>query len=91
MFLRFADQQMKVFGHDHIADDHKLIAPADLCEDLEKKIAAFSGAQQGLATITTAGDEMQVSSALVPVKAPGHEQRLEPKPSSGSDGRTVKQ
>jgi hypothetical protein len=91
MFLRFADQQMKVFGHDHIADDHKLIAPADLFEDLEKKIAALSAAQQGLATITTTGDEMQVSGAVVAVKAPGHETRLEPKPSSGRDGRTVKE
>ncbi|HVO82068.1 MAG TPA: hypothetical protein VMT28_15135, partial [Terriglobales bacterium] len=33
MFLRFADQRMKVFGHDHIADHHKLIAPADLFQD----------------------------------------------------------
>jgi hypothetical protein len=24
---------MKVFGHDHIADHHKLIAPADLFQD----------------------------------------------------------
>ena len=64
-FLRLTDQQMKVFGHDHISHDHKLIALPCLLEYLEKQIAPPRRAQQAPPTITTASDEMEISGGIV--------------------------
>ena len=37
--LRFAQQQMHVFGHDHIPGDCELMAAANLFRHAQKKIA----------------------------------------------------
>jgi hypothetical protein len=56
--LRLADQQVDMFGHDHVTGDDELIAPAHLLQHGEKQIATSRRAEQGLPTITTARDEM---------------------------------
>ena len=62
---RFADQQMKVLGHDHVAEDDELIPLSYLLENSEKQVAPPRTAKQRLTAVTTASDEMQVSSAVV--------------------------
>lgn len=37
LLLWFADQQMNMLGHDHLADDDELIAPAHLLQHSEKR------------------------------------------------------
>ena len=63
--LRFADEQVNVLGHNHVADHHEGIAPAYLLEHFEKKIAAARRAQQGLSATATPGDKMQAAGAVV--------------------------
>jgi len=57
LLLRFAYQQMSVFGHDYVADDDELIAFAHLFHHRQKKVTAARGAEQRLAPITTASNE----------------------------------
>ena len=56
-FFGFGNQNVKGFGHDNIAHNFKLVFAPDLLEAAEKYLARMPGAQQGLPTITTAGDE----------------------------------
>jgi hypothetical protein len=56
--LRFAKQKVHMLGHDNIADDHKVIAPADPLQDLKKQVAIPRDAEQRAALVTTRGDEM---------------------------------
>lgn len=37
--LRFAEQQMHVFGHHHISGQHKVVAPPHLLQNLYKQVA----------------------------------------------------
>src|SRR6266576_2744848 len=55
LFLRLTDQQMNMFGHDHVAQHDKLITPSHLFQNSEKQVATHSGAQQRLSVITTEG------------------------------------
>jgi hypothetical protein len=61
---------MHVFRHDHVADHHQLITPADLLQHLEKQVAALGRAQKRLPPVTTAGDEVQVAGSVVALEAP---------------------
>jgi hypothetical protein len=63
--LRFADQQVNVLGHDHVAGYHEMVPPAHLLQYSEKKIATARRAQQRLPPVTTAGDEVEVSRAVI--------------------------
>jgi len=72
LLLRFADQQMNVFGHDHVADDDESIALADLLQHSQKQVPTARSAKQGLSTITTASDEVKVSSAVVAMQIVPH-------------------
>jgi len=63
--LRFADQQMYVLGHDHVANDDKLIALAHLLQHPQKEVTAARSTKQGLSAITTASDEMKVTGTAV--------------------------
>ena len=58
LFLRFADEKMNVFGHDHVSDDDKLIATAHLLEHGQKQAPTLRSSEPGLAAIATAGNEM---------------------------------
>jgi hypothetical protein len=58
LLLRFADQKMNVFRHDHIANNDELIALPHLLEHAKKQVPTPRSAEQWLPSVTTAGDEM---------------------------------
>lgn len=70
--LRLADEQVNVFRHDDISGNDELISPARLLQDGEKQISTARRAQHGLPPVTTAGDEMQVSGAVVSLQVLPH-------------------
>jgi len=71
--LGLAHQQMKVLGHDDVAHHHELIPAANLFENCLKQVSALLCAEQRLPPITTTGDEVQVSGAVVAREIPGHD------------------
>jgi hypothetical protein len=72
----FGDEQMKVFGHDDVSVDDEAVLTAGWFEDFEKEIATPGGMQPGLAAVATAGDEVQVLSAVVADESLGHGGRV---------------
>jgi superfamily I DNA and RNA helicase len=74
--LRFAEEQMHVLGHDHITDNDKTIATADLLQHLEKEIAILPATQQRASLITTGGDKVQLSGAVVTMESVSHAAEL---------------
>jgi hypothetical protein len=60
------------WGTRHVAHDHKTIAPPNPLQDLEKQVAIQRAAEQRTALVTTRGDEVEVSSAIVAVEAVRH-------------------
>ncbi|HUK74071.1 MAG TPA: hypothetical protein VLV47_01205, partial [Candidatus Bathyarchaeia archaeon] len=67
---------MKMFGHDNVADDHKLIALTHLFQDLKKQIAAVRATEKRMALVTTTSDEMEMSSTVIPFETPRHGRRI---------------
>src|ERR1700736_5991653 len=67
-----ADEQMNMLRHQHIADHHKTVATAYLLQDFEKHIAAARRAQQRSTLITTGGDVVEISAAVVTMETSGH-------------------
>jgi hypothetical protein len=67
---------MKMLGHHHISDYDKTVSLPHLFEHSEEQVTSASRSQKRLAVITTAGDEVQVSCAVVPLQSPGHEAML---------------
>ncbi len=86
LYLRFADQEVNVLGHDHVTDDHELIARAHLLQHSEQQVATVRRAEQRLLPITTTSDEMQVSSAVEAFQFPGHDRRVAAKGCWRGDG-----
>jgi hypothetical protein len=68
---------MKMFGHDHIPDDHKQIAPAYALQNSEKEIATRGCPQHGLTLVTTACDEVQIACAIATLEEFRHMTRIE--------------
>jgi hypothetical protein len=64
----FADQQVDVFGHDHVSEEREIVAVADLAQDFEEDVATAFGSEERQTTVTTARDEVQVSQAIAPFK-----------------------
>ena len=64
-----------MFGHDHVSNDHEMIATPDLFEYLQEQIAIRPGAQEGEPVVTTGGDKVQVSSSVVAMESVGHADR----------------
>jgi len=87
LLLRFADQQVKVFGHDHVAHHHELIAAAYLLKNGQKQIPTAGRAEQRLPPIATASDEMQVSSAVAALQIPRHGNRVRRGEGCRGDGK----
>ena len=85
LLLRFADQQMNVFGHDDVADNDERIALADLLQHSQKQVPTARSAKQGLSTITTASDEVKVSSAVVAIEIVPHGPSIAPPRLRGGD------
>ncbi len=70
--LGLADQKMKMFGHDHVGDDHILITLAYLFENLHEQIAPPGTSQEGLPLEATCGDKVQIAAAVKTLEAFGH-------------------
>ena len=70
--LRLGEEKMDMLRHDYVTDDDKLMALADLLQHFEKEIARAGRAEKGTALITTCGNKVGVSSAVVAVKVCWH-------------------
>jgi hypothetical protein len=42
--LRFADEQMEVFRHDHVSEHNKAVALPDFFQKVEEQVATIGGA-----------------------------------------------
>jgi len=71
--LRFADEQVKVFGHDHVSQNHDPVAAAYLFEHCKEKIAVPDGGEERLPLETATGNEVEIIGAVVARKRPRHE------------------
>ena len=67
---------MKVFGHDHVTQHHEAITLPYLVQNSKKQVTAARMAEDRLAAVTAAGDEMQVLGAVESVQALGHDVRI---------------
>ena len=74
----FADQEVNVFGHHHVADHNETISDAGLFEDAEEKIAALWCSQQRAALVAAEGDEVQIACSVTA-------------PEPGGDGESLSQ
>jgi hypothetical protein len=72
----FADQEVNVFGHDHVADHYATISDAGLFEDAEEKIATLWRSEQRAALVATEGDEVQIACSVTAPETGGHEGSL---------------
>jgi len=66
--LGFAEQQMNVLGHNHVANDYETVTAAHLFHDFEKQIAILWRAEQSASPIATGRDEVKVSGAVAPME-----------------------
>ena len=78
--LRFADEQVEVFGHDDVSQNYDAVAASYLFEHGQKKIAVWNRRQERLAMETATGDEVEMAGAVIAMKRSGHEaeDRTEP-------------
>jgi len=60
----FADEQVNVFGHDHVADHVESVAATGLLERTLEDLPCAGCVEEGLPTITAEGDEVQISGLL---------------------------
>jgi hypothetical protein len=70
--LRFTDEQMKVFRHDHVAEHYKPISTTSFVENAKELIAALRSTEPALSLVTTAGDVVEVSGMIVAFQALRH-------------------
>jgi len=71
-FLRFTDQQMDVFRHDHVSGNNEVIAEAHRLQGSLEQSAAGRVVKKLLSPITAEGYEMKVASIVIPDQASGH-------------------
>ena len=74
-FRRLAHQQMNVFRHHHKSHQRKSVSITHLAQDFYKQIPRPHRPQQRQAPVTTAGDEMQIVLAVIPLKFSMHRNR----------------
>src|SRR5271157_4194029 len=74
--FRFADQQMHVLGHDHIADYIEVVASPALFQRDFKQMHRAGARQQRLTLVATEGDEVKVSSFLITLQSARHTMRI---------------
>jgi hypothetical protein len=63
---------MYVFGHNDVPDDNQVITTANLLEDVKEQIADAGIVQERTSLITTRGNEMGVTGAIVAMQAVRH-------------------
>ncbi len=71
---RLGDEQVNLFRHDDISDDHEPVALARLFQNREEAVAAARGAQKRQSPGAGAGDKVQVMSAVSAMQSAGHDQ-----------------
>jgi hypothetical protein len=59
-YIRFADQEVEMLGHDDVADHHKSISLPCTLQNAQEEIAALGGSQLGPPPVTATGYEMQM-------------------------------
>ena len=67
--LGFADQQMNMFWHDHVSDNHKPIPLANLFQNFQKPVAFPGFTKQGFSSVARTRDKVQVMSAVETLQA----------------------
>jgi hypothetical protein len=70
--LRLTNEKMDMLRHDHVTDDYKLMTLADLLHNFEEEIARAGCPEKGTALITTCGNKVRVSGAVVAVQVCRH-------------------
>jgi hypothetical protein len=63
--LGLAHEQMKVLRHDDVSQNNQAMLFAHFFENVQKQITALVGVEPRLSLIATAGDEVQISGAVV--------------------------
>ena len=69
---RFTDEQVDMFGHRYIPDQSEFVTFTDSSQRVQELVSRAYAVQQGQATITTKGQEMQVPAAVVTLEILGH-------------------
>ncbi len=80
-FLGFADDQVHVFRHYHVAQQLESVPRAHLPEYLHKTITRTSRAQVRPAAITTKRDEVQIAASVMPLQRIAHGRNAGPRKS----------
>ena len=76
LLVRLAHQQVKVLRHHDISEDDESIPLPHRLQHLQKQIASPPRSQPGPSPVTTAGYEVQVLPAIMPLQTLGHVSRL---------------
>src|SRR4051812_9848586 len=63
--LRLGDQQVHMFGHHHVADNHKPMPETNLFQHSEKQISPPNVPQQRQAPIAVKRDEVKMAAPVV--------------------------
>jgi hypothetical protein len=63
---------VKVLGHDDVPQHNEAMFFPNFFEDCQKQITSFIGVEPRLSFETAAGDEMQISAAVVSLQTGGH-------------------
>jgi len=71
--LRFADEQIKVFGHDYVSQNYDSVAAPHGFEHGKENVAVTDGGEERLPLETTTGNKMKIAGAVVAMKQPRHE------------------
>jgi hypothetical protein len=79
-----------MFGHDNVSVDHEAILATRFSQNVEKPISTFPSAQDRLASVAAAGDEMQVLRAVVAMEISRHPVRLAGVSDLGCDALSVR-
>ena len=70
--IRFGDQEVKVLGHDDVADHHKSIFLPCTLQNPQQEIAARAGSQLGPPLVAATGYEMEIVPAVPPFQTFRH-------------------
>jgi hypothetical protein len=66
-----------MLGHDDVSEDDQFVLLAHLLERAQEEVAPPGVAQIGPAAVTTEGDKMEVTGAVVSLEVARHEGRIE--------------
>ena len=69
---RFAEEQVYVLGHEHVPDDNEIIFQPNLFQNGEKTIPSRGEREPRVATITTQGNEVEMSAAIIAFQMNAH-------------------